>query len=432
MTRYVLTEKVAAHVLAAGVLLVPIIVSGQSNRQPARQPSSRASPSSRAGRWQVESSRDQMTDSVRLNIYVDALSPIRVSYNTITPRLSIQCRSRELGIAFYVGGPSHDEQMDLRFDDGEVFTSSMNRSTNLRWLYVEDYGEHDVIDILTRISEARRLRARFTPFVESPVTFAFEVEGLKPLLPRLERAGCRTTKPISDERSDSSANGKAAVGAAGGRAIDVVTVRSEGVEFPFPGYLNNIVRQIAVSFKPRNPAARLNTEVRFLIHRDGSVSDLTFVRKSGNFSFDLEAQGAVEAASSARGFGPLPSGFPDDVLPVVLSFDPVVDTAQAGDQHVYFEFQVEKPAEMLQDSPKPKYPSVLESSGIAGEVQAQFVVRSDGKADMDSFKVLKSTNELFTQAVKSVLPRMHFSPAMLGGKPVNQLVQQSFQFAVPR
>src|ERR1700674_659718 len=98
----------------------------------------------------------------------------------------------------------------------------------------------------------------------------------------------------------------------------------------------------------------------------------------------------------------------------------------------YFEFQVEKPAEMLQDSPKPKYPAVLESSGIAGEVQAQFVVRSDGKADVDQFKVLKSTNELFTQAVKSVLPRMRFSPAMIGGKPVNQLVQQSFQFAVPR
>jgi len=104
----------------------------------------------------------------------------------------------------------------------------------------------------------------------------------------------------------------------------------------------------------------------------------------------------------------------------------------ANTNQTYFEFQVEKPAEMLQDSPKPKYPSVLESSGIAGEVQAQFVVSSGGKADMDSFKVLKSTNELFTQAVKNVLPRMRFSPAMIGGKPVNQLVQQSFQFAVPR
>jgi protein TonB len=98
----------------------------------------------------------------------------------------------------------------------------------------------------------------------------------------------------------------------------------------------------------------------------------------------------------------------------------------------YFEFQVEKPAEMIQDGTKPRYPSVLESSGIAGEVHAQFVVMSDGKADMDTFKVLKSSNELFTQAIKNYLPRAHFSPAQIGGKPVNQLVQQSFQFAVPR
>ena len=115
---------------------------------------------------------------------------------------------------------------------------------------------------------------------------------------------------------------KAGGGPTGGKGTDVATVRSDGIEFPFPGYLNNIVRQIALNFKPRNPAARLKAEVRFLIHRDGSVSDLTFIRRSGNFSFDLEAQGAVEAASSTGRFGPLPAGFPDDVLPVVFSFDP--------------------------------------------------------------------------------------------------------------
>jgi len=115
---------------------------------------------------------------------------------------------------------------------------------------------------------------------------------------------------------------KAGGGPTGGKGTDVASVRSDGIEFPFPGYLNNIVRQIAINFKPRNPAARLKAEVRFLIHRDGSVSDLSFVRRSGNFSFDLEAQGAVEAASSTHAFGPLPIGFPDDALPVVFSFDP--------------------------------------------------------------------------------------------------------------
>jgi protein TonB len=98
----------------------------------------------------------------------------------------------------------------------------------------------------------------------------------------------------------------------------------------------------------------------------------------------------------------------------------------------YFEFQVERPAAALDGNPTPRYPPVLESSGIAGEVQAQFVVLSSGKADIATFKILKSTNELFSQSVKNVLPRMRFSPAQIGGKPVNQLVQQSFVFAVPR
>jgi len=89
-------------------------------------------------------------------------------------------------------------------------------------------------------------------------------------------------------------------------------------------------------------------------------------------------------------------------------------TGPVNTDQTYFEFQVERPASMLDDSPKPKYPAVLESSGIAGEVQAQFVVSANGKADMGSFKVLKSTNELFTQAVKNVLPRMRFSPAQIG------------------
>lgn len=127
------------------------------------------------------------------------------------------------------------------------------------------------------------------------------------------------TKATTQPKTDAP---KAGGGPVGGKGTDVATVRAEGIEFPFPGYLNNIVRQIALNFKPRNPAARLRAEVRFLIHRDGSVSDLNFIRRSGNFSFDLEAQGAVEAASSMRAFGPLPAGFPDDVLPVVFSFDP--------------------------------------------------------------------------------------------------------------
>ncbi|HEY8794012.1 MAG TPA: TonB C-terminal domain-containing protein [Gemmatimonadaceae bacterium] len=112
-------------------------------------------------------------------------------------------------------------------------------------------------------------------------------------------------------------------GPTGDRGTDVATVRTEGVDFPFPGYLENIVRQVAKNFgEHRNTNVR--AEVQFLIKRDGSVSAISFVTRSGNYSFDLDAQGAVEAAAKNNGFGPLPNGFSDDVLPVIFSFDPTV------------------------------------------------------------------------------------------------------------
>ncbi len=113
---------------------------------------------------------------------------------------------------------------------------------------------------------------------------------------------------------------KAGGGPTGGRGTDVATVQTAGIDFPYPGYLNNIVRQIALNFRIKNPNSPLSATVSFLIHRDGTVTDVKFLTRSGVYSFDLEAQGAVERASSA--FGPLPDGFRDDVLPVVFSFDP--------------------------------------------------------------------------------------------------------------
>ncbi|MEP6690648.1 MAG: TonB C-terminal domain-containing protein [Gemmatimonadaceae bacterium] len=112
-------------------------------------------------------------------------------------------------------------------------------------------------------------------------------------------------------------------GPTGGRGTDVATVRTEGIDFPYPGYLANIVRQIAINFHPK-PGSAARAEVMFLVKRDGTVTSFRFLTRSGDFAFDLEAQGAVEAAANARSFGKLPEGFADDVLPVIFTFDPRV------------------------------------------------------------------------------------------------------------
>jgi outer membrane biosynthesis protein TonB len=130
-----------------------------------------------------------------------------------------------------------------------------------------------------------------------------------------------TPVPETKAASKNTPVAKAGGGPTGGTGTDVANVQTEGVVFPFPAYLNNIVRQIAVRFNPRNPGA-LRAQVFFIVRRDGSIGEFRFLSKSNSYAFDLEAQGAVEAAGSAKVFGALPDGYVNDFLPVIFSFDP--------------------------------------------------------------------------------------------------------------
>lgn len=115
---------------------------------------------------------------------------------------------------------------------------------------------------------------------------------------------------------------KAGGGEQGGTGADVANVLTAGIEFPFPGYLNNVVRQIALQFEVPRGGGALSAEVSFLIHRDGSATAIRLLTRSGSYVFDQACVGAVEAAARGGRFGPLPTGFTDDVLPVIFSFDP--------------------------------------------------------------------------------------------------------------
>ena len=131
------------------------------------------------------------------------------------------------------------------------------------------------------------------------------------------------------------------------------------------------------------------------------------------FEFSLSRNGAANtaprrgAATLKRADGPVPM----------------------TEDQTYFEFQVEQTATVRAGTAaRPQYPAELRTANIEGEVLAQFTVDTTGSPVMETFKVLKSTHDLFTQTVKSALPTMHFNPAMVGGKPVRQLVQMPFQF----
>jgi protein TonB len=104
----------------------------------------------------------------------------------------------------------------------------------------------------------------------------------------------------------------------------------------------------------------------------------------------------------------------------------------APSDQTYFEFQVEKQVAPAPGNPVPRYPDMLRSANVEGEVLAQFVVDTTGRVEMSQFKVLKSSHDLFTSAVRQHLAVSRYYPAEIGGRKVKQLVQQPFNFTLTR
>ncbi|HWZ28977.1 MAG TPA: TonB C-terminal domain-containing protein [Gemmatimonadales bacterium] len=125
-------------------------------------------------------------------------------------------------------------------------------------------------------------------------------------------AAPRTSPPVQRIPGEAPSTGR-----------DVATVSTEGQEFPFPEYLQNIVSQVLRRWQRPEQSTPLEAEVSFFVHKDGSVSGLQFTKRSGNFAFDLEAEGAVESAGQSKAFGGLPDGWNQDVLFVRFYFSGV-------------------------------------------------------------------------------------------------------------
>lgn len=133
----------------------------------------------------------------------------------------------------------------------------------------------------------------------------------------------QVTSVPNPDKSKTAVPQKAGGGETGGKGADVANVTTGGIEFPYPGYINNIASQILLRFRS---GASYSATVRFVIKRDGSVdpNSIQIAESSRNWSFDQAALAAVEAAANAKAFGPLPGSFNEDILPVQFRFTPSI------------------------------------------------------------------------------------------------------------
>ena len=157
-------------------------------------------------------------------------------------------------------------------------------------------------------------------------------QAARPAPPAIEREAApkeppapTRTPPVADSKKREAAprttpTARPLPGERPSTGSDVATVSTEGIEFPFPEFLQNIVSQVLRRWQRPLESSPLEAEVSFMVHRDGSVTALQFVKRSGHFAFDLEAQGAIEEAGRSLAFGALPEGWIPDVLFVRFYF----------------------------------------------------------------------------------------------------------------
>src|SRR6185436_7950750 len=105
------------------------------------------------------------------------------------------------------------------------------------------------------------------------------------------------------------------------------------------------------------------------------------------------------------------------VIPSAASAQtPATQTASAAaSNQTYLDFQVDQVVKIKSAVP-PVYPDRLRSAGIEGQVIVQFIVDETGRAQMESFKVLRSNDNAFSEAVKKAVSQTSYSPAELQGR----------------
>jgi hypothetical protein len=153
------------------------------------------------------------------------------------------------------------------------------------------------------------------------------------------------------------------------------------------------------------------------------------------FQGDLPGRG-VEAPPG-DGFTTVPLGGGERDRPTGTEAAPPAvsipsDSSDVSSSPVYLAAELDKPVEREASSAGPAYPEELRTKNVEGQVVAEWIVDTTGRADTTSFRVIEATHPLFTRAVRDVLPGMAFRPAELMGKPVRQLVRQQFKFLIEK
>lgn len=191
-----------------------------------------------------------------------------------------------------------------------------------------------------------------------------------------------------------------------------------------------VFQGIALEDSSRRPVPRYPVALTRLLPTVAAIVSHTKTDRQGLFQLSGRMPGVyrLEFGDSLTGitYGPVDTVGVDTVL--MRQF--AIRFPRRTPRGALPEYQVDEPVVQAPNGAAPRYPREALERGMCGEVLVRFIVDTLGRADLGAIHIVRSTDSLFSAAVREGLQRMRYVPALLHGRPVEQLVVQPFAFTI--
>ena len=143
-----------------------------------------------AADWRIREDKSKMDDSKMVILTKDADASIQVWLSQVKPTLHIRCLEKKIELFMIAGtaaqpefGQYNKNTVEVRVDDNKPYKELWGQSTDGQALY----APHPLI-MAKKLSNAKNVLIRFTPFNVPPATVEFTTTRLGQLLPKVANA----------------------------------------------------------------------------------------------------------------------------------------------------------------------------------------------------------------------------------------------------
>jgi type VI secretion system protein VasI len=139
-----------------------------------------------AGNWMIREDVSPIDDSRTVIGILDADSPSKIGYRSVTPALVIRYAEKKLSAYIrydaFIGTDA--AEVTIRYGKDEPMTLDWNVSTDHKAIFAPNEGAY----FLSRIKEVPSIVVRVTPYGENPVTNSFTMAGVEAVMAKINEA----------------------------------------------------------------------------------------------------------------------------------------------------------------------------------------------------------------------------------------------------